>query len=156
MDLSFWSGRFLKINVMSVIRKDFPDIVREILTDVAIASHPSAMTAFLSVKALWDTGATFSVISRDKVAELGLVPVDFSQAYTANGWYETPVYRIDLFLPNGPLIKGLRVSQSDLMVCDMLIGMDVISLGDLPLTNNGKTVFKFAIPPESNKDDQAP
>ena len=83
---------------MSVIRKDFPDIVREILTDVAIASHPSAMTAFLSVKALWDTGATFSVISRDKVAELG----------------------------------------------------------DLHLTNNGKTVFKFAIPPESNKDDQAP
>ena len=45
MDLSFWSGRFLKINVMSVIRKDFPYIVREILTDVAIASHPSTSTA---------------------------------------------------------------------------------------------------------------
>jgi hypothetical protein len=33
--------------------------------------------------------------------------------------------------------------------------MDVISLGDLHLTNDGNTVFKFAIPPESNKSDQA-
>ncbi len=71
--------------------------------------------------------------------------------YTANGWYETPVYRINLLLPNGILINGLRVSQSDLMVCDMLIGMDVISLGDFHLTNGGNTVFKFVIPPESSK-----
>lgn len=133
---------------MSAISTVYPNVVREILTDVNVASHPASEGGFLRVRALWDTGATFSVISRDKVSELGLMPVDFSSAYTANGWYETPVYRIDVLLPNGIMIKGLRVSQSDLMVCDMLLGMDVISLGDLHLTNDGNTIFSFYIPPE--------
>lgn len=151
MDLPFRKGRFLKVNVMSSINVEYPSVVREILTGVRVAPHPSPQEALVQARALWDTGATFSVVSRDKAAELGLVPVDFSQAYTANGWYETPVYRINLLLPNGILINGLRVSQSDLMVCDMLIGMDVISLGDFHLTNGGNTVFKFVIPPESSK-----
>ena len=133
---------------MSAISTEYLSVVREIITNVNVASHPVADGGFLCVRALWDTGATFSVISRNKAAELGLAPVDFSCAYTANGWYETPVYRIDVLLPNGIMIKGLRVSQSDLMVCDMLLGMDVISLGDLHLTNDGNTVFRFHIPPE--------
>lgn len=133
---------------MSAVVKSFPGVVREILTDVSISQHPSDRASFSAAKALWDTGATFSVVSRAMAEELDLVPVDFSQAYTANGWYETPVFRIDLLLPNGMLVEGLRVSQSDLMVCDMLIGMDVISLGDLQLSNCPNTHFAFRIPAE--------
>ena len=133
---------------MSAISTEYPNVVREIITNVNVASHPATDGVFLCVRALWDTGATFSVISRGTASKLRLAPVDFSCAYTANGWYETPVYRIDVLLPNGIMVKGLRVSQSDLMVCDMLLGMDVISLGDFHLTNDGNTVFKFVIPPE--------
>ena len=149
MDMPFRPRRFLKVHVMSEIRINYPDVVREIVTEVAVSPHPAHDGETLSVRALWDTGATFSVISIAKASELCLIPVDFSRAYTANGWYETPVYRIDLLLPNGFMVSGLRVSQSELMVCDMLIGMDVISLGDFHLTNSGNSVFRFALPPES-------
>ena len=146
--MPFGAGGFLEVDGVSAIRTDYPNVVHEVITNVNVASHPAVDGGFLTVRALWDTGATFSVISREKAAALGLAPVDFSCAYTANGWYETPVYRIDVLLPNGIMVKGLRVSQSDLMVCDMLLGMDVISLGDLHLTNDGNTVFSFHIPPE--------
>jgi hypothetical protein len=48
------------------------------------------------------------------------------------------------------------VSGLNLGVCDALVGMDIITLGDFHLTNDNGTVFKFAIPPESNKNDQTP
>ena len=34
------------------------------------------------------------------------------------------------------------------IVCDALVGMDIITQGDFHLTNDGKTVFSFNIPPE--------
>jgi hypothetical protein len=46
------------------------------------------------------------------------------------------------------------------MVCnlvkdvDLLIGMDIILLGDFSISNgDGKTLFSFAIPPFENKTD---
>ena len=66
---------------------------------------------------------------------LGLDAFDLKKAYTANGNYETPVYRLDAILPTGHRVPGLKVSTGDLIVCDMLIGMDVIGCGDLLLTN---------------------
>ena len=37
----------------------------------------------------------------------------------------------------------MEVSESDLKVCDALIGMDVISLGDMKVTNKPTTKFIF-------------
>ena len=45
-------------------------------------------------------------------------------------------------------MTGLKVSTGDLMVCDMLIGMDVIRHGDLLITNKDNTEFSFRIPSE--------
>ncbi len=33
-------------------------------------------------------------------------------------------------------------------ICDILVGMDVITQGDLPLTNDGNMIFSFHIPSE--------
>ena len=94
--------------------------------------------------------AQFSVIT-PRVAELlKLEAVDLKKAYTANGWYETPVYRLDAILPCGMRVAGLRVSTGDLMVCDMLIGMDIIRHGDMQLTNSPNTSFTFRIPSQGN------
>ena len=68
----------------------------------------------------------------------------------ANGWYETPVYRLDVILPCGVRVAGLRVSTGDLMVCDMLIGMDIIKHGDMQLTNSPNTSFTFRIPSQGS------
>ena len=70
------------------------------------------------------------------------------------GWSGTPqshqanTYLINLFLPNNVALIGIRVAESSVSGCDVLIGMDVISSGDLAVTNhNGKTTFSFRIPP---------
>ena len=51
-------------------------------------------------------------------------------------------------LPNRMLVKALRVSEGDFDDCDVLIGMDVIRLGDFSVTNLRNTVFSFRIPAE--------
>ena len=60
------------------------------------------------------------------------------------------MYLLDVMLPNNIIVKGLRVGDGEFQGFDMLLGMDVISLGDFHLTNDGNTVFKFVIPPEEN------
>ena len=60
-----------------------------------------------SINAIWDTGATCSVITRKIVDLLGLIPTGFVEVHTANG---TPIQRtfiIDIKLPNGVLVKGI-------------------------------------------------
>lgn len=53
-----------------------------------------------------------------------------------------------MILPAGHRVSGLKVSTGNLLVCDMLIGMDVIGRGDFLLTNKGATEFAFRIPSE--------
>ena len=65
------------------------------------------------------------------------------------------VVKISIGLPNGVLIK-----EENVMICnlvkdvDLLIGMDIIQLGDFSISNGeGKTLFSFAMPPFENKTD---
>ena len=53
------------------------------------------------------------------------------------------------------VVRALRVGDGEFQGFDMLLGMDVISLGDFHLTNDGNTVFKFVILPESNPNNIA-
>ena len=53
-------------------------------------------------------------------------------------------------LPNGMAIQGVAVSEAELEVCDALIGMDIISLGDLLVTNKEHTKFAFRVPSEGS------
>ena len=66
--------------------------------------------------------------------------------HTANGPYDTPIYAIDVMLPNNVMVKGFRATESDLQICDALIGMDIISLGDMLVTNAPNTKFEFRLP----------
>ena len=54
-----------------------------------------------------------------------------------------------MMLPNKLVIRGVEVSESDLKVCDALIGMDIISMGDIKITNR-TTKFIFRIPAEGD------
>lgn len=97
---------------------------------------------------MWDTGALYTVVSKRVVAKLALAPIDSGIAYTVQGSYEASVYLLDLMLPNRMLVRALRVSEGDFDDCDILIGMDVIRLGDFSVTNLNNTVFSFRIPSE--------
>ena len=136
---------------MSTYTKQYDSIARELLTSALVATTPNfgdPLAPPVVVSALWDTGAYSSVINQKVVDALGLVPVDRSRACGVNGWYEAPVYVIDLQLPNNIKITGLPVSLGGMVAADILIGMDVISLGDLKLTNDGSTEFSIRTPSE--------
>lgn len=131
---------------MSAFIARYPGIVNEIRTKVSVLPYRADESQRIELSGLWDTGAQFSVITQRIADLLGLKPVDIKKAYTASGWYETLVYRLDAILPNGVRISGLCVSTGELMVCDMLIGMDIIRHCDLLITNKGATQFSFNIP----------
>lgn len=96
---------------------------------------------------IWDTGATNSVISKNVVDKLGLIPFTKVKSYHANGESIVDCYLVNLVLPNGVGIQAVKVTEGILKGTDVLIGMDVITLGDFSITNfGGKTTFSFRIP----------
>ena len=103
--------------------------------------------------ATWDTGATSTVITSKVVKELGLKPSGkvkvrgVGPAGTVQE-HDSDTYLVNILLPNGVGVWGVRVSENAVDGCDVLIGMDVITTGDLAITNhNGKTTFSFRVPP---------
>ncbi len=99
-------------------------------------------------KAIWDTGATNSVISQKVIDECGLKPIGIANVKTAQGEFRTTVYFASIFLPNKVVIPQLRMTKGVIPgEAEVLIGMDVISQGDFAVTNkDGKTTFSFRMP----------
>lgn len=98
--------------------------------------------------ALWDTGSTITVISEKLAKQLKLDPVGEMPVETASGKYIAKKYIISLSLPNRLNIENVMISSGILGPgIDILIGMDIITLGDFSITNyNNKTVFSFRFP----------
>lgn len=96
---------------------------------------------------VWDTGATASVISPNVAGELGLQPTGQTRVHTAGGEDIQNTYLVNLTLPMGFIFPNLVVTEGKLAGVDVLIGMDIIGLGDLAITNyKGETVMTFRIP----------
>ncbi len=126
-------------------------LLRELITEVRLcaAFNPATdNTDRLPFRAIWDTGATASVITERVVKDCGLQPTGKTKISGVTGSIETEVYMVDLGLPNGVLICGIKVCRAPIKAdTDMLIGMDVIVSGDFAVsTFKGKTVFTFRIP----------
>jgi hypothetical protein len=97
--------------------------------------------------AIWDTGATRSVISKNIVQSCNLKPTGMAKVHTASGTDIVPTYYVSIGLPNKIVIPILQVTEGVLTGTDMLVGMDIISIGDFAVTNiNRKTVFSFRMP----------
>ncbi len=115
------------------------------LVDVIV---PNTKNGF-QVKAIWDTGATATVITDNVVKALGLIPTGMSHVNTANGVAIQNTYIIDIVLPNGLRVKDVTVTGATALSggCEVLIGMDIITLGDLSITHyKGSTCMSFRIP----------
>ena len=132
---------------MSVDRK-----VGVLKTPIGIYTTKEFNKSFKGIKkhytALWDTGSTMTVISDDLAKEMKLEPVGEMIADTAGGKYVAKRYIISLHLPNRLNIENVMISSGKLGPgIDILIGMDIITLGDFAITNyNNKTVFSFRFP----------
>ena len=135
---------------MSSFSVDFRGIEESIVCDVAVANSDDPTPVYTQCRSLWDTGAAFSVISKKLVDALGADPIDQGFAYTVQGTYRPNVYMVDVMLPNKMLVRGLRVSDGVFDDADILIGMDIIKMGDLMVSNRGNTRFTFRIPAEGD------
>jgi predicted aspartyl protease len=103
------------------------------------------------VYALVDTGASNTCISKRLADRLNLEIVGGGLMDTAGGLCEANQYEIDLLMRNNVSFNNIRVMEftcSEDKLFDILIGMDILTLGDLAITNhNHRTVLSFRIPP---------
>lgn len=110
--------------------------------------NPNLFPAGETYTAIWDTGATNSVISKRVADELGLHPFTFATVNHAGGKSNrVPVYRVNIELPNQVGFIGINVSEGVLAGANVLIGMDIITRGDFAVSNyNGHTTFSYRVP----------
>lgn len=96
-----------------------------------------------------DTGATASVVSNNIAEKLNAIPQTFTKVHTASEQNViTPLYEADIEIANKVRITGLMVTSGALLDgTECLIGMDILSQGDLAVTNfECKTCVSFRIP----------
>ncbi len=107
-------------------------------------------------QAIWDTGATNTVVTSKVTTECDLPHIDFCEVHGVSGIVRTKVYLAAIILPNSVGIYPVRVTEGNLPGGDngdVLIGMDIINLGDFSITNfNNKTVFSFRVPSRCHVD----
>ena len=105
-------------------------------------------------QAVWDTGATSSVITPHVVSECGLKPTGRARVNGVFGTEETDTYLVSVNLPNNYLVSSISVPLGRLgLGVDVLIGMDIISQGDFAITSRyGRTKFSFRCPSRSDID----
>lgn len=128
--------------------------LQQIITDVSISLpfnpdvDPDASFPRYQTQALWDTGATHSVISRSTAQALQLKPISLTRMAHAGGTMDVPVYIVNVYLPNHVLIHTHKVIEmADNSNIGMLIGMDIITLGDFAVTNvDGVTKISYRYP----------
>jgi len=114
------------------------------------------VTKTVESKAIWDTGATNSVITEKLAKELNLQPISKVNVIGVHGSEIKNAYLINIYLPSKVCINYARVTEckqlSGTDELGMLIGMDIISLGDFAVTNLEKTVLSYRVPSEKEID----
>jgi hypothetical protein len=61
--------------------------------------------------------------------------------------YEVNTYLVNLFLPNNVVVAAVPVSEGGIAGGDVLIGMDIIVMGDFAITNcEGRSFWTFRMP----------
>jgi len=143
------------------LTNSYPGRVNRIITKIAVCdafdpqNPPDELPPLAETDALWDTGATSSVITPAVVRALELVPSGRTITNHGGGASEHNTFIVNLTLPNGVGFTGVRVTELEKVVDNfgMIIGMDVISFGDFSITNyENKTCFSFRVPSQGSVD----
>lgn len=133
----------------------YPGIARRIVVDIKLSiafdpnnPPPIGQIQLLPVKALWDTGATGSVVTPKTATTLGLISTGIKNSNTAGGIRQAKTYVVNIYLPQGVAFPGIQVSDCvDTGGFDAILGMDIIAQGDSVISNyNGHTWLTFRYP----------
>ena len=134
--------------------------VSQLITDLEVSAAfdlnapPDPQLATKSTKALWDTGASRSVISRAIVKALDLTSTGAVNVSHAGGMSVSPTHLVNFYLPNRVGISGILVTEFEgTGDFGAIVGMDVITLGDFSVTNvAGQTWMSFRTPSMASID----
>jgi len=133
----------------------YEGITGEIITPVGIlplnTTDPALHRVLVEVEALWDTGATATCIKPALWERLKLCPFEPGRTKFAGigGNVTADVALVDLLLTAELEIELCPVYVMDFPGdAEILIGMDIISMGDFVVCNaDNITSFSFAMPP---------
>ncbi len=135
--------------IISVFTEKYKSIQRKLVNSAVVEYNGN----FIPAIAQWDTGATGTCISKEIVKKLGLLPTGLINVQTPSGIGTMNKYMVNLILNNEVRIMNLFVMDSEIgnQGIDVLIGMDIISIGDFAVSNfDGKTQFSFRIPSQEH------
>jgi len=133
----------------------YSTLVRRITTEILLTvgfdpqQPPADPPAEYRTSALWDTGATQSVITKATANALQLVPVGQTTVNHAGGCSQANTYVVNIILPNKVGFVGVLVSECPDVAGNFgaIVGMDIISQADLSITNaGGQTWMSFRTP----------
>lgn len=142
---------------MGAITRKFQERVDAVVTECFVYA-PTELSADSGVKrvkiprALWDTGASCSLVSSRvaKLLELESIGKTGVSGYN-KGIDVKDTFLVHIGVPTGDIITNIQAMECDSDEYDAIIGMDVIGNGDFSITNyEGKTVFSFRIPSEEH------
>jgi predicted aspartyl protease len=133
-----------------------PGVARSVIMPVVASQYARLCEEYglekvdADVYALVDTGATNTAISNTLAASLKLSIVDQCSVKAAGGTHRSNIYLIDVLLRD--MIKFTNIRATEFVKTDdqfdIILGMDVLMLGDLALTNhNHQTFLSFKVPP---------
>lgn len=100
---------------------------------------------------IWDTGATNSAITEEAARNLGLTTLKMTEVRGVHGIKKVNVYQVGITLNNKNISVKEIVTECSSLSKDgsvgMLIGMNIITMGDFAITHSdGKTLFSFQVP----------
>ena len=123
----------------------------EIATELEVCAPGSLMGE--ACRAIWDTGATGSMIAADLAKRLKLSPCGETRILGVHGSQKAKVYKVDVvFSQAGVILPDVRVSEADSGGgFDILVGMDIIGRGMFGIYGNGASLsVVFGLPLSSS------
>lgn len=133
----------MKARVLSIYADGLLDEIQSAVQYCKASSVPEKGARCISAIANWDTGASISFISHDVIRALGLVPSAQVRIRHSQGESVSYSYEVNIRLSGDIIIQDVTVLEGEVN----LIGMDIIQMGDMAITNrDGRTVFSFQIP----------
>lgn len=128
-----------------IITKKYDNFDGRIITDEAILINDKE----IPVKAEWDTGATYCVISSEFIKRFGLISNKKHEIQSTFSSELKNAHCLDLVL-NHEVLVPIEASESDIIKktgIDLLIGMEIICRGDFAISNyDGVICFSFRAP----------
>lgn len=140
-------------DVLSVFTQQYSKRMNKIINSVIAINNITQLT--MPAKALWDTGATGTCISKELVQKLKLQPIGMQRIQTPSGTAIVNQYKMNIMLNKEVIVKNVSVIDSEMgnQNIDILIGMDIITFGDFGISNfEDKTQFSFRVPSQEHVD----